>query len=118
MLGEKVNSAFDFSNTSGKTQQVLVDSCIHYVKASGKTSAKVSKLAVLKLAPKETARLRRTVLTAEMITRKHPAGVHRVDVLLNGQVKVLGAFELSAIATKYMLSRRAGFLYLARAYAA
>ena len=95
-MGEKVNIAFDVSSTSGKTQEVLVDFCIHYVKASGKTSAKVFKLKVLSLAPKETVRLSKTVSTAEMTTRKHHAGTHRVDVLLNGQARGLGEFELVA----------------------
>lgn len=96
VMDEKVNIAFDVSNTSAKTQDVLVDFCIHYVKASGKTSAKVFKLKVLSLAPKQTVRLSKTVSTAEMTTRKHHAGKHRVDVLLNGQARALGVFELVA----------------------
>lgn len=94
VMGEKVNIAFDVSNTSNKAHKVLVDFCIHYVKASGKTSAKVFKLKVLSLAPKETVQLGKTVSTAEMTTRKHHAGKHRVEVLLNGQALALGAFEL------------------------
>ena len=94
LMGEKVNIAFDISSTSNKAQQVLVDFCIHYVKASGKTSAKVFKLKVLGLAPKETVRLSKTVSTAEMTTRKHHAGKHQVEVLLNGQARALGVFEL------------------------
>ena len=97
-MGEKVNIAFDVSNTSAKPQDVLVDFCIHYVKASGKTSAKVFKLKVVRLAPKETVRLSKTVSTAEMTTRKHHAGLHRVEVLLNGQARALGEFELVAVA--------------------
>ncbi|MBA3595621.1 MAG: DNA alkylation repair protein [Pseudomonadota bacterium] len=97
-MGEKVTIAFDVSNTSAKAQEVLVDFCIHYVKASGKTSAKVFKLKVLSLAPKETVRLSKTVSTAEMTTRKHHAGQHRVDVLLNGQARALGVFELVGVA--------------------
>lgn len=99
-MGEKVNIAFDVSNTSGKAQDVLVDFCIHYVRASGKTSAKVFKLKVLSLAPEETVRLSKTVSTAEMTTRKHHAGLHRVDVLLNGQARELGVFELTTAAAK------------------
>lgn len=97
VMGEKVSIAFDVSNTSNNAQQVLVDFCIHYVKASGKTSAKVFKLKVLDLAPKETVRLSKTVSTAEMTTRKHHAGVHQVDVLLNGQARALGEFVLVAV---------------------
>ncbi|MGQ2980500.1 MAG: DNA alkylation repair protein [Polaromonas sp.] len=94
VMGEKVNIAFDITNTSTRPQRVLVDFCIHYVKASGKSSAKVFKLKVLDLASGEKARLAKTVSTAEMTTRKHHAGKHRVEVLLNGQARGLGAFEL------------------------
>lgn len=94
VMGEKVNIAFDVSNTSNKAQQVLVDFCIHYVKASGKTSVKVFKLKVLDLAPGEKVRLAKTVSTAEMTTRKHHAGKHRVEVLLNGKEQPLGLFDL------------------------
>jgi 3-methyladenine DNA glycosylase AlkC len=100
VMGEKVHIAFDITNTSAKPQRVLVDFCIHYVKASGKSSAKVFKLKVLDLAPGEKASLGKTVSTAEMTTRKHHAGKHRVDVLLNGQAQPLGAFELVAVAEK------------------
>ncbi len=97
MMGDKVHIAFDVTNTSANPQRVLVDFCIHYVKASGKSSAKVFKLKVLDLAPGEKAKLGKTVSTAEMTTRKHHAGKHRVEVLLNGQAQTLGAFELVAV---------------------
>jgi 3-methyladenine DNA glycosylase AlkC len=99
VMGEKVNIAFDVSDTSNKAQQVLVDFCIHYVKASGKTSAKVFKLKVLALGARQTARLSKTVSTTELTTRKHYAGVHRVEVLLNGQARALGSFELLSAST-------------------
>jgi len=38
--------------------------------------------------------VRKTVSLAEMTTRKHHAGKHAVDALLNGQIVPLGAFEL------------------------
>ena len=96
VMGEKVNIAFDVSNTSNKPQQVLMDFCIRYDKASGKTSAKVFKLKVLSLAPKETIQMRKTVSTAEMTTRKHHADKHGVDVLLNGQARALRSIDLLA----------------------
>jgi len=96
LMGEKVHIGFDVTNTNAKAQRVLVDFCIHYVKASGKSSAKVFKLKVLDLSPGEKAKLGKTISTAEMTTRKHHAGEHRVDVLLNGQAKPLGQFGLLA----------------------
>jgi 3-methyladenine DNA glycosylase AlkC len=92
--GGHVVVEFDIANRSGARQRVLVDFRIHFVKANGKTSAKVFKLKELDLAPRESVHLSKKVSLAEMTTRKHYAGKHRVDVLLNGKPKPLGAFDL------------------------
>jgi len=94
VMGGPVEIVFEVTNTHTKPQSVLVDFCVHYVKANGQTSAKVFKLKTLKLAPGETARLAKKLSLAEMTTRKHYPGVHKVDVILNGQPQPLGAFEL------------------------
>jgi len=93
-MGATVEIAFEVTNTHTKQQNVLVDFCVHYVKANGQTSAKVFKLKTLELAPGETAKLAKRLSLAEMTTRKHYPGTHRVDVILNGQPQPLGAFEL------------------------
>jgi 3-methyladenine DNA glycosylase AlkC len=93
-MGSTVEIAFEVTNTHAKQQNVLVDFRVHYVKASGQTSAKVFKLKALNLAAGETAQLAKKLSLAEMTTRKHYPGAHRVDVILNGQLQPLGAFEL------------------------
>jgi 3-methyladenine DNA glycosylase AlkC len=93
-MGGKVDIAFEVTNTHDMPQSVLVDFCVHYVKANGQTRAKVFKLKTLELAPGQTALLGKKLSVAEMTTRKHYPGVHRVDLILNGQPQPLGAFEL------------------------
>lgn len=94
VMGGGVALAFELTNTTTQVQAVLVDFCVHYVKASGQTSAKVFKLKTLTLQPGETVQLGKKLSLAEMTTRKHYPGLHRVEVLLNGQAQPLGAFEL------------------------
>ena len=94
VMGGAVNIAFEITSTHRQGQNVLVDLAVHYVKASGQTSAKVFKLKTLELAPGQTAALAKKLSLAEMTTRKHYPGVHRVDVILNGKAQTLGAFEL------------------------
>ena len=94
VLGGALKISFEVTNTHTQAQRVLVDMAVHYVKASGQTSAKVFKLKALELAPGQTAALAKTLSLAEMTTRKHYPGVHRVDVILNGKAQALGAFEL------------------------
>ena len=72
----------------------MVDFQIHYVKASGGTSPKVFKLKVLGLPRKGSVQFGKTVSLREMTTRKHHAGQHRVDVIVNGKSLELGSFEL------------------------
>ncbi len=94
VMGGAVEIAFEVGNTAANFQRVLVDMRIHFVKANGKTNPKVFKLKAVNLAPSETAQLRKSVSLAEMTTRKHYAGTHKVDVVLNGRIQSLGEFEL------------------------
>lgn len=92
--GDNVTISFVITNTTSKAQAVLVDLRIHYVKVNGKTGPKVFKLKAAKLAPHGSAQLMKTISLAAMSTRKHYAGTHKVEVLLNGNATFLGAFEL------------------------
>jgi 3-methyladenine DNA glycosylase AlkC len=94
VVGGSLQIAFDVANTTAKPQRVLVDFAVHYVKANGQSRAKVFKLKTLELQPHETLRVGKRISLAEMTTRKHYAGVHRVDAVLNGRAEPLGSFEL------------------------
>lgn len=93
-VGQSVTVAFDLRNAQSKPQRVMVDFRIHFVKANGSTAPKVFKLKLLELPPRERISLKKTVSLAPMTTRTHYPGRHRVDILLNGRAKPLGAFEL------------------------
>lgn len=93
-LGAAVTLEFLMINTGDHPQRVLVDWRVHFVKSNGKTSPKVFKGKILALAPQETLPLRKTISLAEMTTRRHYAGTHRVDVLVNGRPLSLGTFEV------------------------
>ena len=93
-IGGAVSIAFELTNTEPRAQDVLVDLAVHYAKASGQASAKVFKLKTLTLGAGQTARFAKKLSLAEMTTRKHHAGPHKVDVILNGRAQPLGVFEL------------------------
>ncbi len=94
VVGGKLEVAFDVANNTAQPQQVLVDFAVHYVKANGQSRAKVFKLKTLDLAAHETQRVGKNISLAEMTTRKHYPGLHRVDAILNGRAQALGSFEL------------------------
>ena len=95
-LGGSVTISFDIHNPRTRTQDLLVDFHVHYVKSHGGTRAKVFKIKSLQLGPNETVRFRKTLSLVEMTTRKHHAGTHLVEALVNGKVMPLGSFELVA----------------------
>lgn len=95
MLGGAVEIAFEVTNTASRRQRLLVDFRIHFIKANGKASPKVFKLKTVDLAPDETVTMGKRVSLAELTTRKHYAGTHVVDVVLNGSTQRLGKFELT-----------------------
>lgn len=94
LRGGAVSITLDIRNTAKQEQDVLVDLRVFYMKANGKPSPKVFKLKALQMAPGESASLSKTISLAEMTTRRHYPGLHRVELLLNGQSRPLGSFEL------------------------
>jgi 3-methyladenine DNA glycosylase AlkC len=92
--GGSVAISFVVKNTARETQRVLVDFQIHYVKANAQSRAKVFKLKTVSLAPGESISLGKKVTLAELTTRKHYPGLHRVEALVNGRVMPLGSFTL------------------------
>lgn len=93
-IGESVLVAFDIANTRASRQRVLVDFRIHFVKANGRPAPKTFKLKAVELAPAASVRLEKRVSLAELTTRRHYPGVHRVEALCNGVAFEVGSFEL------------------------
>jgi 3-methyladenine DNA glycosylase AlkC len=93
-MGADVRVMFEVTNPHDTPQRVLVDLVVHYVKANGQAKPKVFKLKVLDLAPGQSTQISKKLSLAPMTTRQHYLGVHKVAVLLNGQTRPLGEFEL------------------------
>ena len=72
-----------------------VDLRVHFVKANGSTSVKVFKGAELDIEPGGQASVRKTISVAQHSTRKHYAGRHAVEVLINGAIAPIGGFTLN-----------------------
>jgi 3-methyladenine DNA glycosylase AlkC len=94
LLGGAIKVGFELANTGSRPQRILVDFRIHFVKSDGRTRPKVFRLKTVELAPAEKAFMAKTVSLRQLTTRRHYAGTHRVDLLLNGQSVALGSFEL------------------------
>ncbi|HEX2855098.1 MAG TPA: DNA alkylation repair protein [Opitutaceae bacterium] len=84
-LGEPLSLTATLRSTTRKTQRLAVDYVVHYVKASGGTSAKVFKWKVLSLAAGETAVLTKRQTVRDFTTRRHHPGMHRITLQINGR---------------------------------
>jgi 3-methyladenine DNA glycosylase AlkC len=96
VIGGSVNIEFELRNPGRATQVVLADLRVLYVKAGGQSRPKVFKLRQLELPSGGALRLSKRLSLAQMTTRQHHAGIHKVDLLLNGRARSLGQFDLRA----------------------
>jgi 3-methyladenine DNA glycosylase AlkC len=90
----KVAIAFAIRSTAEEEQRIVADLRVHYVKANGSTSPKVFKLKAADLAPGDVLACRKQLSLRDLTTRRHYAGEHVVEVLLNGRAMALGSFTL------------------------
>jgi hypothetical protein len=67
---------------------------VHFVKANGASRAKVFKLKRITLVAKGSASFEGKVSFAQMTTRRHYPGRHRIEVLVNGVAFPLGELEV------------------------
>ncbi len=93
-LGEAITLSFTVKSTAAQEQRLVIDYAIEYVKANGGVSRKVFKLKTLGLAGFGTGVVRRNQVIKDFTTRKHFAGRHGVQVMVNGEVLGSAAFEV------------------------
>jgi 3-methyladenine DNA glycosylase AlkC len=94
-IGGRVSIELTLKSRSRKPQDLLVDLAVHFVKASGRTAPKVFKLDRVVLPPGGRVQLGTTVSLAVHTTRKPQPGKHAIDVIINGEVKPLGSFQVA-----------------------
>lgn len=92
MLGETLT--FELTLLAEKTQNLMVDYVIHFVKANGKTSEKVFKWRKTKIKAGDPLHLSKNHAIKPITTRKYYAGVHLVEVQLNGRRLAQASFTL------------------------
>lgn len=94
-LGEAISIGIRLASLGRQPQKLIVDYKVHYVKKSGTASAKVFKWKELRIEPGQVIELMKRQTIRDFSTRKHHAGEHRVEVMINGAVFGHGSFRLS-----------------------
>ncbi|HUQ01931.1 MAG TPA: DNA alkylation repair protein [Kofleriaceae bacterium] len=93
-IGGELRLSFEMVSTSAKAQELAVDFAVHFVKKNGARRPKVFKLKALTLAPRARAQLAAKVSFANLTTRTHFPGAHRVDAIVNGTTYPLAEFDV------------------------
>lgn len=92
--GEAVTFSCTLLNNARRAQALLVDFNVHFVKNNGNAKAKVFKLTQLTLPAGESISVSKNISLKPMTTRKLYPGRHQIELLINGQPHLLGAFLL------------------------
>lgn len=94
-LGENLDFSFNLVSEKNKSQKLVIDYAIHYAKSTGSKSRKVFKLKELELEAGATARISKAQSFKNFSTRKHYAGKHILEIMVNGKSFVEKEFMLS-----------------------
>lgn len=95
-IGKSVRATVRVLNEGREPAKVVLALRVHFVKARGGTSPKSFKLPTAEIGPGESVMLTKTVSLAQQTTRTHYPGEHRVEVVVNGEARPLGAFHVES----------------------
>jgi 3-methyladenine DNA glycosylase AlkC len=95
-IGEKVVFSVEVANTTRRSQSLLLDFRVFFVKANGKVSPKVFKIRRVVLEGGEVLPLTASLSFQTLTTRRPYPGVHRFELLVNGVAFELGAVRVVA----------------------
>lgn len=97
MLGEPLGFSAVVESASQDKQSVVIDYAVHYMRANGRTNAKVFKWKNLKLRPGQKVEITKSHAFKAVSTRRHYAGTHKIEVLVNGRARANAEFELHIV---------------------
>lgn len=94
VVGDHLTFEVELQSESAVSQTLVVDYAIHFVMANGKRSAKVFKGWKRDLAATEFSLLQKSHSFKVITTRTYYAGMHAVELLVNGESRGICEFEL------------------------
>jgi 3-methyladenine DNA glycosylase AlkC len=93
-LGDTLTLEARIVSTAGRSQRLVLDYAIRYVKAGGRTHRKVFKWKETTLAPGAALALTKRQVIRDFSTRRHHPGDHEVELQANGRVVARTSFRL------------------------
>jgi 3-methyladenine DNA glycosylase AlkC len=84
VFGEALEFSLSLESNAAQTQALMIDYIVHHQKASGKTTAKVFKWRSTSVLPGKTLTLEKKHRIKKITTRVYYAGLHSLEVMVNG----------------------------------
>lgn len=94
-IGEEISFDFETELLEKTEHEVRTEYRIYFVKANGKSSGKIFQIGTYLMLPKQKMKVNRRHKFADLTTRKHYPGVHRLTVVINGKEMAEASFELA-----------------------
>lgn len=94
-IGDTFQFEFCLSNSSSFNKTIRLEYIIHYVKSIGKTSPKIFKISESIIQAQSSKKYSKSHSFADLSTRKHYKGKHKLTLVVNGEQKVVEFFELT-----------------------
>lgn len=85
-LNDQMEFSFDIASTSKKTQKLIIDYSIDFIKANGKSGKKMFKLKSLEIRPGENLTINKKHSLKPITTMKFYSGTHHLKLQINGEV--------------------------------
>lgn len=95
-IGEHLVFSFVLVNQHVGAKHLRVEYAITYAKANNKTGRKVFKITENEYQPGKRTGFRKRQSFADMTTRKHYAGAHVIEILINGKEKARALFQVES----------------------
>jgi len=96
IIGENLPYSFQLVNKGKKANKVRLEYSIDFVKASGKQSRKIFKITENTYKP-GTYVIKRKHSFADMSTRRHFEGEHKITIIVNGEEKASTSFYVKKV---------------------
>jgi 3-methyladenine DNA glycosylase AlkC len=93
-IGERLGFSFHLKNTHKKPSKLRLEYAVYYVKANGKQSRKLFKLAENNYEPNNQYSFKKEQRFQDFTTRKHFPGRHKIGIIVNGQELATKEFML------------------------
>ncbi|MBC7866402.1 MAG: DNA alkylation repair protein [Gloeobacteraceae cyanobacterium ES-bin-316] len=99
-IGEQIKFSFDVVLKEKKVSFLRLEYLIYFMKANGKASKKIFKIAESEFEPLKIVSYKRKHSFKDLTTRKHYTGLHMLSIVVNGQELQSIHFHLTASSKK------------------